>query len=346
MALVAQKMETQQKKIAVLILNWNGKTLLERFLPSVIENNADFADVIVVDNASTDDSVTFLKATYPSLQRIEFDENYGFAKGYNKAIEQVDYEYVVLLNSDVRVAKNWLVEPFHFLNNNPSYVACQPKILDEKDNAKFEYAGAAGGYIDFLGYPFCRGRMFDSLEEDMGQYNNCTDIFWASGAALFIRRVEYLEVGGLDDSFFAHQEEIDLCWRLLNRGHKIAYIPKSTVYHLGGASLDKMNPRKTFLNFRNNLSMMLKNLPFYALPIILFRLILDGIAGLKFISEGKISHCIAIIKAHFSFYARIPGILTKRTKTKSIASNLKYTKSILIAYYLKGIKTFDKLKWN
>lgn len=339
-------METQQKKLAVVILNWNGKNLLKRFLPSVIENNEDFAEVIVVDNASSDDSIAFLKQTYPSIRRIEFERNYGFAKGYNKAIEQLDYEYIVLLNSDVRVSKNWLVEPFQFLNNNPSYVACQPKILDEKQHSKFEYAGAAGGYIDFLGYPFCQGRIFDYLEEDMAQYNEQRDIFWASGAALFVRRKDYLEVGGLDESFFAHQEEIDLCWRFLNKGHKIAYLPQSAVYHLGGASLDKMNPKKTFLNFRNNLSMMLKNLPVYALPIIFIRLVLDGVAGIKFIFEGKLPHCIAIIKAHFSFYARIPSIMAKRTSTIAITKNLKLNKSILIIYYLKGIKTFDKLKWN
>lgn len=338
-------METQSKKIAVLILNWNGQHLLERFLPSIVEYNSTNADVIVIDNASSDDSISFLKENYPSIQRIEFEENYGFAKGYNKAIELVSYEYVVLLNSDVRVTDNWLQAPFDFLESNLSYAACQPKILDEKDPSKFEYAGACGGYIDFLGYPFCRGRIFDALEEDKGQYNSIKDVFWASGAALFVRRAEYIETGGLDARFFAHQEEIDLCWRLLNRGFKIACVPQSIVYHLGGASLDKAHPRKTFLNFRNNLVMLLKNLPLHALPLILFRLVLDGIAGVKFVSEGKFNHCFAIVKAHFSFYSRIPTVLINRKRTLKIDNSIKYKDSILVEYFLKGNKKFEDLKW-
>ena len=338
-------METQSKKIAVLILNWNGQELLERFLPSIVENNSSNADVIVIDNASTDNSVAFIKEAYPYVQCIEFKENYGFALGYNKAIELVPHEYVVLLNSDVRVGSSWLQAPFDFLESNKSYAACQPKILDEKDPSKFEYAGACGGYIDLFGYPFCRGRVFDNLEFDKGQYDSVKDVFWASGAALFVRRAEYIETGGLDASFFAHQEEIDLCWRLLNKGFKIACVPQSTVYHLGGASLDKAHPRKTFLNFRNNLVMLLKNLPLYALPIILFRLILDGIAGAKFISEGKLSHCFAIVKAHFSFYSRIPVVLIKRRRTRKIESSIKYKKSILIQYYFLKNKKFNQLKW-
>ena len=336
-------METQSKKVAVLILNWNGRDLLERFLPSVCKYNSDFANIIVVDNASTDSSVAFLKESYPEIKRIEFDVNYGFAEGYNRAMEMVNYPYVVLLNSDVRVTENWLVEPLDFLENNSEYAVCQPKILDEKEPTKFEYAGASGGYIDRFGYPFCRGRIFDDLEVDNGQYDSVKDVFWASGAALFVRRSLYIEVGGLDASFFAHQEEIDLCWRLLNRNYKIACVPQSTVFHLGGASLDKMNPKKTFLNFRNNLVMLLKNLPIYALPIIFIRMVLDGVAGLKFISEGKFSHCWAIIKAHFSFYSRIPSILLNRKKTKKISKNLMYSKSILVEYFIKKNKTYSNL---
>lgn len=336
-------METQSKKVAVLILNWNGRDLLERFLPSVWKYNSDFANIIVVDNASTDSSVAFLKESYPEIKRIEFDVNYGFAEGYNRAMEMVNYPYVVLLNSDVRVTENWLVEPLNFLENNSEYAVCQPKILDEKEPTKFEYAGASGGYIDSFGYPFCRGRIFDDLEVDNGQYDSVKDVFWASGAALFVRRSLYIEVGGLDASFFAHQEEIDLCWRLLNRNYKIACVPQSTVFHLGGASLDKMNPKKTFLNFRNNLVMLLKNLPVYALPIIFIRMVLDGVAGLKFISEGKFSHCWAIIKAHFSFYSRIPSVLLNRKKTKKISKNLMYSKSILVEYFIKKNKTYSNL---
>ena len=240
---------------------------------------------------------------------------------------------------------NWLQAPFDFFESNLSYAACQPKILDEKAPSKFEYAGACGGYIDLFGYPFCRGRIFDELEEDKNQYNSIKDVFWASGAALFVRRDQYVKIGGLDDSFFAHQEEIDLCWRLLNSGYKIAYVPQSTVYHLGGASLDKAHPRKTFLNFRNNLVMLMKNLPLYALPLILFRLILDGVAGVKFVSEGKFNHCFAIAKAHFSFYSRIPGVLLKRKKTVKIDNSIKYKKSILVEYYFKKNKKFSQLKW-
>jgi len=336
-------METQSKKLAVLILNWNGKDLLERFLPSVCKYNSDFANIIVVDNASSDDSVTFLNTEYPEIETIELDKNYGFAEGYNKAMEMVNYPYVVLLNSDVRVTENWLVEPLDFLEKNGDYAACQPKILDEKEPTKFEYAGASGGYIDRFGYPFCRGRIFDDLEVDAGQYDSVKDVFWASGAALFVRRKLYLEVGGLDASFFAHQEEIDLCWRLLNMNYKIACIPQSTVFHLGGASLDKMNPKKTFLNFRNNLVMLLKNLPVYALPIIFIRMVFDGVAGVKFISEGKFSHCWAIVKAHFSFYSRIPSVLLNRKKTIKISNSLMYSKSILVEYFIKKNKTYSSL---
>ena len=336
-------METQSKKLAVLILNWNGKDLLERFLPSICKYNSDLANIIVVDNASSDDSVTFLNTEYPEIETIEFDKNYGFAEGYNKAMEMVNYPYVVLLNSDVRVTENWLVEPLDFLEKNGDYAACQPKILDEKEPTKFEYAGASGGYIDRFGYPFCRGRIFDDLEVDAGQYDSVKDVFWASGAALFVRRELYLEVGGLDASFFAHQEEIDLCWRLLNMNYKIACIPQSTVFHLGGASLDKMNPKKTFLNFRNNLVMLLKNLPVYALPIIFIRMVLDGVAGVKFISEGKFSHCWAIVKAHFSFYSRIPSVLLNRKKTIKISNSLMYSKSILVEYFIKKNKTYSSL---
>lgn len=343
--MVTQKMETQSKKIAVLILNWNGKELLERFLPSVVAHNSPLADIIVVDNASTDDSIAFLKNRYPEIQRIEFKKNYGFAKGYNKAIQLVSHRYVVLLNSDVRVGENWLNAPFEFMEENTVYAACQPKIIDEKDNSKFEYAGAAGGYIDKFGYPFCRGRIFEELEEDEGQYDTIKDVFWASGAALFVRRKNYLQVKGLDASFFAHQEEIDLCWRFLNMGYKIACVPQSIVYHLGGASLDKVHPKKTFLNFRNNLLMLLKNLPMYATPLILFRLVLDGIAGVKFIFEGKIAHCIAIVRAHFSFYSRIPSVLIHRKNTRKIDSSIKYKGSILLDYFIRRRKKFSDLKW-
>ena len=343
--MVSQKMEKQSKKIAVLILNWNGVKLLETYLPTIVKYNSSEAEIIIVDNASQDNSILFLKNTYPNLKRIEFKENFGFAKGYNKAINLITHKYVVLLNSDVRVTENWLQAPIEFLNSNKDYAACQPKILDDKIPIKFEYAGASGGYIDNLGYPFCRGRIFKSLEDDNGQHDEIKNIFWASGAALITRREVYLKLGGLDESFFAHQEEIDLCWRILNEGYKIACIPQSVVYHLGGASLDKSKPKKTFLNFRNNLVMLLKNLPFYALPIIFIRLVLDGLAGIRFITEGKIIHSFAIFKAHISFYIKIPSTIMKRRKTTTITSKIKYKGSILIDYYIKGNKRFNDLNW-
>ena len=338
-------MEKQTKNIAVLILNWNGVKLLQKYLPSVVKYNSSEAEIIVVDNASEDDSIEFLKNTYPNIKCIEFKNNYGFAKGYNKAINLIPHEYLILLNSDVRVSENWLQAPIEFLKSNIDYAACQPKILDDKSPLKFEYAGASGGFIDALGYPFCRGRLFDTLENDEGQYDHIIDVFWASGAALFVKREVYLNLGGLDESFFAHQEEIDLCWRILNKGHKIACIPQSKVYHLGGSSLHKSSPMKTYLNFRNNLVMLLKNLPLYALPLILIRMVLDGIAGIKLITEGKISHSFAIFKAHISFYLRIPSIVLKRTKTIAISSQIKYKGSILKDYYIKGHKRFSNLNW-
>ena len=337
-------MEEQSKKIAVLILNWNGKELLERFLPSVLQYSSE-ADVIVVDNASDDDSIGYLQKNFPDTRIISFEKNLGFAQGYNEALKQVNHEFVVLLNSDVRVTEDWLKAPIKFLEANPSYVACQPKIIDEKSPHSFEYAGASGGYIDVLGYPFCRGRLFETLEEDLGQYDTVKDVFWASGAALFVKREAYIETGGLDASFFAHQEEIDLCWRFLNRGYKIACVPQSTVYHLGGASLDAAHPKKTFLNFRNNLTMMLKNLPIHALPLILIRMVLDGLAGLKYIGEGRFKHFLAILKAHGSFYSRIPDTLKKRGKTKSINDSVQYKKCLLWDYFIKGNKSFQKLRW-
>ena len=338
-------MEKQTKNIAVLILNWNGVKLLQKYLPSVVKYNSSEAEIIIVDNASEDDSIVFLENTYPNLKRIEFNNNYGFAKGYNKAINLIPHEYVILLNSDVRVTENWLQAPIEFLKSNIDYAACQPKILDDKSPLKFEYAGASGGFIDALGYPFCRGRLFDTLEDDEGQYDHIKDVFWASGAALFVKREVYLNLGGLDENFFAHQEEIDLCWRILNKGHKIACIPQSKVYHLGGASLDKNSPKKTFLNFRNNLVMLLKNLPLHTLPLILLRMILDAIAGMKFITEGKINHAFAIFKAHISFYHSIPNAFLKRGKTTSISSKIKYKGTILTDYYIKKNKRFSDLKW-
>ena len=247
---------TCPKDVAVLVLNWNGLELLRSFLPSWVKFTPEEADLIIIDNGSTDGSVAFVREHYPEVKLVAFSENYGFAAGYNKAIAELDYKTVVLLNSDVELSDGWLREPLELLASDPSITAVQPTIRAQRSPQDFEYAGAAGGYIDSLGYPFCRGRILSVLEQDQGQYSTPADLFWASGACLIIRRAAYLEAGGLDPVFFAHQEEIDLCWRLLARGGRIVYAPSATVYHVGGASLSAESPRKVFLNFRNNLLMI------------------------------------------------------------------------------------------
>ena len=252
---------TQGKEIAVIVLNWNGRDLLEQFLPSWIEHTPDRAELIIVDNGSTDDSVAFVQSHYPEVAILCFDENYGYAEGYNRAIQALDYPIVVLLNSDASLSAGWLDEPLRLLGEHSDVVAIQPTIRAYHEPSRYEYAGAAGGYIDALGYPFCRGRIFDTLEYDEGQSATVAEIFWASGACLIVRRSAYLEVGGLDGGFFAHQEEIDLSWRLNARGYRILHAPSSIVYHVGGGTLSAESPRKVFLNFRNNLLMLYKNLP-------------------------------------------------------------------------------------
>ena len=291
------------KKVAVVILNWNGKSFLENFLPNVIKYSSS-AQIIVADNNSTDDSINFLKAHFPQVTLIINKVNDGFAKGYNTALKQVDAEYYVLLNSDVEVTEDWIEPIIELLDSDKNIAACQPKILDYYHKNKFEYAGACGGFIDKYGYPFCRGRLFNVLEEDNGQYNTAIEIFWATGACMFIRSKAFWKVGGFDDDYFAHMEEIDVCWRMKNCGYKIYVEPKSVVYHVGGGTLNKLSPRKTFLNFRNNLITLTKNAaPKFLFFKILYRMILDGVAAFKFLFEGSGSHFIAVIKAHFSFYA-------------------------------------------
>ena len=338
-------METQKIKTAVVILNWNGKSWLEKFLPNVIQHSND-AEVIIADNNSSDDSIKFLEENYPNIRIIQNDGNYGYAKGYNLALKQIDAEYFVLLNSDIEVTKDWISPIISLMDSDKTISACQPKILDCNNKNKFEYAGASGGYIDKFGYPFCRGRIFDFLEEDKGQYNDSTEVFWATGACLFIRASHFWEVGGLDEDFFAHQEEIDLCWRLKNKGYKIMVEPKSVVYHVGGGTLNVGSPFKTHLNFRNNLYMMFKNLPLSSLFVIIpIRLVLDGIAAITFLGNKKgISHLFAVIKAHFSFYFEIPKLIAKRRKIKqkcSLTGKTNY--SILVKNKLKGIKNFSDL---
>lgn len=327
------------KKIAVVILNWNGAKLLEQFLPSVLAYSEE-AKVYVADNASTDDSITIIKAQFPSVSIIQNDGNYGFAHGYNLALEQVEEPYYALVNSDVEVTKGWLTRILSIFESEPNIGIIQPKILDYKDKEKFEYAGAAGGFIDKYGYPYCRGRSFTTIEKDNHQYDDENEIFWASGACFFIRKDIFRKLNGFDSDFFAHQEEIDLCWRANNLGYKVQYTYKSVVYHVGGATLSASNPKKTFLNFRNSLLMLLKNLPKNQLfPILFVRLILDGIAGISFIFQGKFKHCFAIIKAHFHFY----HLISKNLKKRSDYQNKNYfrIKSIVFHYFIKNRKIFE-----
>lgn len=329
------------EKIAVVILNWNGEKLLEQFLPSVIRYSPE-ASVYVADNASTDESIAFVKSNYPTVKIVQNKTNQGFAGGYNDALRHVDAEIYALVNSDIEVTENWLKPILETFEAEPETAIIQPKILDFKKKDHFEYAGAAGGFIDQFGYPFCRGRVFDTLERDNGQYNDKTEIFWASGACFFIRSSVYKELKGFDEDFFAHQEEIDLCWRTINKGYKIKYCSESIVYHVGGATLQQANPKKTFLNFRNSLLMLTKNLPQDTLfQVLIIRLLLDAIAGVKFILEGQFSHCWAIIHAHFSFYGLFLSNYKKREK-KQIEIYFK-TKSIVYGYYVKNGTVFADL---
>lgn len=321
-----------KSKLAVVILNWNGKNWLEKFLPSVVRFSDD-ADIYIIDNASTDDSVEFLKLNFPSVKIVINSKNSGFAGGYNEGLRQIDAEYYCLLNSDVEVTENWIEPVLNLFEKNSDIAAIQPKILSYNNKNKFEFAGAAGGLIDNLGYPYCRGRVFDEVEEDKGQYNDETEIFWASGCALFIRSQDFWDQDGFDERFFAHQEEIDLCWRLINSGRKIFYTGKSTVYHVGGGTLNKQNAQKTYLNIRNNLSMMLKNLPFPKLiGLIFFRLCLDGVAGIYFGLKQGFPHLWAVIRAHFGFYAQASGTWKRRQKHQK--SNFYQSKWLIFKHFL------------
>ena len=331
------------QSLSVVLLNYNGKTYLEKFLPSVVKYSAT-NEVVVVDNGSTDDSVDFLKANFPKIKLIEFDENHGFCGGYNKAIPLVDAEFVVLLNTDVEVTPNWIKPIYTFLKGNPDYKAAQPKILDQKQKQKFEYAGAAGGFIDHLGYPFCRGRIFQRIEDDLGQYDKERDIFWASGSCLFIEKATYINLGGLDEEFFAHMEEIDLCWRVWNSGKKVASIPSSHVFHVGGGTLDKSNPRKTYLNFRNGLSLLIKNEPkaslIWKIPI---RIVLDWVAVFKFSLESDPKHGLAILRAHWYNTINFRSVWKRRIKVNAV-SLPRYYRSIAWEYFVRRKKTFDQLR--
>lgn len=329
--------------VAVVILNWNGRELLEQFLPSVIEYSPE-ATIYVADNASTDNSVEFLKKNFPKVRIIENSVNAGYAGGYNLALKSVPEDIHILLNSDVEVTENWLQPIITIFENEPETGAVQPKILDYHKREYFEYAGAAGGFIDKFGYPFCRGRIFQELEEDHGQYNDERYIFWASGACLAIRKEAFETAGKLDEDFFAHQEEIDLCWRLYKIGYKVKYTGNSRIYHVGGATLKNMNPKKTFFNFRNSLYLLLKNVegPKVYL-ILLIRMILDGIAGIKFLLEGKFNHFFAILDAHASFYRHFRMLKKKRERSR-VELPYYQVSSIVYEHFIAGKKKFSELK--
>lgn len=339
------------KKTAVVILNWNGRKLLEQFLPSVVEHTSrGDIEIVVADNCSTDDSVDFLKEKYPNLSLILLDQNYGFAEGYNRALKQVEADYFVLLNSDVEVTHDWLFPLIEYLDNNDDVAAAQPKILAQRNKSCFEYAGAAGGFLDKYGYPFCRGRIFGVTEEDKGQYDNTCDVFWTSGACMLIRRDTYFGCGGLDASFFAHMEEIDLCWRLWARGYRLVCLPVSTVYHVGGATLNEESPRKTFLNFRNNLLMLYKNLPDGSLKKVQrVRWFLDYLAAIHLILQGKRANAKAVIQAYKDFRQIKSSYDDARRenleKTKRNVIETIYNKSILAGFYFKGKKIFSKISY-
>jgi len=339
-------------KIAIVILSWNGEKLFDNFLPSVIQySTADNIDIIVADNGSVDKSVEHVSRFYPSIRIIELRENYGFAEGYNQALKQVEAEYFILLNSDVKVTENWIEPCIKQFEADEKIAAIQPKILSYNKPDKFEYAGAAGGFIDKFGYPFCRGRILNRIEDDHGQYDKPSPIFWATGACMFVRASAFKTVGGLDGDFWAHMEEIDLCWRLKNQGYKIVYEPKSVVYHLGGGTLSYGSPKKIYLNFRNNLFMLFKNLPRQQFTRIFFlRMVLDGVAAVKFIVGLNYREFWAVVKAHASFYRNLGTLIRKRKITQKQVIVGKhpevYSKSIMWKFFIQKKRKFSDLNFH
>jgi hypothetical protein len=331
--------------ISVVILNWNGRAFLEQFLPSVVANSRD-AKIVVADNGSTDSSIEFVRKNYPNIELVLNEENGGFAKGYNDALKQVDNEIYVLLNSDIEVTPNWL-EPLSKTMKDTTIAGCQPKVLSFHNKHLFEHAGASGGFLDHNYFPFCRGRIFDHVEEDKGQYNEELEIFWATGACLMIRSDIFHEAGGFDEDFFAHMEEIDLCWRVKKMNYKFMVCPASTVYHVGGGTLPYSSPRKVYLNFRNSLIMITKNHDGYVFPKIFHRLVLDGVAAVKFMFNGEFKNVLAVFNAHMYHHGHIRTMLKKRkavkTQTTTFNSRGLYSGSILIAYFYRKIQEYSNL---
>ncbi|MEI6576824.1 MAG: glycosyltransferase family 2 protein [Bacteroidota bacterium] len=331
-------------KVAVVILNWNGRKFLEQFLPALVLHTQDDAELVIADNASTDDSLDFLAQFYPGIRIIINKENGGFSKGYNDALAQIEADYYVLLNSDIEVSAGWIPPLLKLMESDPKIAACQPKLLSFFEKTQFEYAGGAGGFIDKFGYPFCRGRVFQTIEQDHGQYDQITEIFWATGACMFVRADLYHQFGGLDNDFFAHMEEIDICWRLKNSGYKIMYCPDSIVYHVGGGTLPKISSRKTFLNFRNNLILLYKNLPKrQIIQVFVARLIMDFIASIKFLMEGHSSDFKAVFKAYVRFYASLSSNKIKRKRIKHKTVGQIYMKSLVIDYFIRKKKYYSDL---
>ncbi len=335
---------------AIVILNWNGVEQLQKYLPKVVaESKVDDVRVIVADNGSTDQSLLYVEEEFPMIECIRLDHNYGFAGGYNRALEQVDADIYCLLNSDVRVSSGWLDEAVKLLSHNDDIVAVQPKILSDRDNARFEHAGAAGGFIDRYGYPFCRGRIMDVIENDDGQYNKLADIFWASGACLFIKSKAFWNAGGFDTDFFAHMEEIDLCWRIKNQGKRVVYCPGSVVYHWGGATLDYENPQKLFLNFRNSLWTLYKNYTGFCLWFIIFRrIVIDTSAIAKYLVSFSLKNAMAVVKAHLAFYKSLPQTSKKRKALVKKVVVPKHSEmlqgSVVLAFFIGRKHTFSDLK--
>lgn len=331
-------------KTAIVILNWNGRKLISEFLPSIVNYSYSIADIYVADNASNDDSVVFIQENFPEVSIISNPSNGGYAKGYNDALKHIKADIYCLINSDVEVTENWLSPILDVFSKESNTAIIQPKILDYKDKSKFEYAGAGGGFIDFFGYPYCRGRVFNHLETDRGQFDDTAQIFWASGACFFVRSEVYHELHGFDEKYFAHQEEIDLCWRTQNLGYDITYVGASTVYHVGGATLQESNPQKTYLNFRNSLLNIVKNIPpRYFLIVVLSRLLLDGVAGIKFIVELRPIHTWSILKAHVSFYSKLFSYLKLRRTIKKDHSYFRHF-SVVWKYFVLRRRTFSSLK--
>ena len=338
-------------KVAIVILNWNGRDYLERFLPSVVQHsNHKMNKIVVVDNYSTDNSLSFVKEKYPAIEIISFNQNHGFARGYALALPQIEAEYYVLLNSDVEVTSHWLEPIVKLLDSDPSIGAVMPKIRAYNQKEYFEYAGAAGGFIDRFGYPFCRGRILTSVERDTGQYDDSREIFWASGACMFLRSSAYLRTGGLDGDFFAHMEEIDLCWRLKRLDYKIFYCAESVVFHVGGGTLPNDNPRKLYYNYRNSLFLLFKNLNRKEfITILIPRLILDGVSSTLYLMQGKLAFCISVLRAHIRFYLNLPRLINKRRIFNKIISKKRvdgiFSASIVYRFFIKKQKYFSDLNF-